>query len=106
MSTQKAVNRMGTLMKPAKAKTDNLFTDNLGRMMGPPPPRFWKRAPYEVSGGKQTVIVVEPQYVDAIASQFDKHHMFARPKWRNGDTKDDMEVLWLKRTPPTVPQDV
>ena len=52
------------------------------------------------------MIVVEPQYVDAIMIQSDKHHMFARPTWREGDTKDDMEVLWLKRTAAPVPQEV
>ena len=52
------------------------------------------------------IVTVEPRYVDAILTQSDKHHMFARPTWRDGEPRDSMEVLWIKRSTGTIPQDM
>ena len=75
-------------------------------MLGAPPPIFRKRPPYDTAGGKQMIVTVEPRYVDAILTQSDKYHMFARPTWRDGEPKNTMEVLWLRRSVATIAQDI
>ena len=54
------------------------------------------------------VITVEPQHVDVILTQSDRHHMFARPTWRaeDADSKDPFEVLWIPRTAAPISQDI
>ena len=94
--------------KLVKSKAEKFFLDNLGRLMGAPPAIFRKRSPYDVAGGKQMVITVEPQHVDVILAQADRHHMFARPTWRSeeADVKDPFEVLWIPRTASPIAEEI